>query len=141
MVIGFNCISSSDMYCNRVVIAHVQLKSNSFLMPQCHEQQNILGYVHSPSVEAWHRPMPINSTIYVVANKFSYYPVLRFAGNCGIFLLEIYFLKVLYIDLSRMIYLPLWITYISIDHKYKTSRHSSVPHEIWLVSVMMKHLV
>ena len=114
-----NCISSSDMYCNRVVIAHAQLKSNIFLMSQCHEQHNILGYVHSPSVGAWHRSMPINSTIYVVANKFSYYPVLKFAENCGIFLLEICFFEsfVHRLIADDQIYLPLWITYKSIIHK------------------------
>ena len=34
----------------------------------------MLGYVDS-SVKAWHSSMPINSTIYFVANQFSYCPV------------------------------------------------------------------
>ena len=58
------------MYCNRVVIA-LPISSNNF----GNAQHNMIGYVHSPSVEISHRSMPINSTIYFVANQFSYCPV------------------------------------------------------------------
>ena len=51
------------------------LKRTIFVMSQYYTQLNRLGYVHSLSMEAWHRSMPINSTIYFVANQFSYCPV------------------------------------------------------------------
>ena len=75
------------MYCNRVV-----QKKYFFVMPQCYTQRNImLGYVHSPSVEAF-------TLLKLVLILFS-----NFVKSCGIFLLEIGFLKALYMGLSQMI--------------------------------------
>ena len=69
----------------------------------------------------------------------------NFFENCGIFRPEIGFLKALYMYLSQMI--NILTTHFLLDSisvyllSTHMKRHSSVPLESWLVSVMMKHLV
>ena len=65
----------------------------------------MLGYVHSPTVEAL---LCCKSVLILFSN---------FVENCGIFLLEIGFLKALYMGLSQMIkYLYNFL--LDIEHTY-----------------------